>query len=105
MRLIVIGAGPVGLAAALTALRHGLDVTVLEGATVGASLLRWGPTRFFSPLSMNLPPGAADVLGARLPASDALLTGPEFVEGVLAPLAESHVLRGRIHERQRVISV
>jgi thioredoxin reductase len=82
-RLVVIGAGPIGLAAALGGARRGWDVTVLERARVGASLLGWGPTRFFSPLAMNLPPG---VPGPDLP-GDALLTGPEYVARVLEPLA------------------
>ncbi|HKX26347.1 MAG TPA: NAD(P)-binding domain-containing protein [Blastocatellia bacterium] len=104
-RLIVIGAGPAGLAAALGGVRRGLEVTVLERDEVGASLRRWGPTRFFSPLSMNLPPGAAKILADRLPGGDALLTGPEFAETVLAPLASSEALRGRVLPRHRVVAV
>ena len=83
-RLLVIGAGPIGMAAALGGLRLGWDVTVLERGEIGASLRRWGPTKFFSPLAMNLPPGAASTLPG-----DSLLTGPEFVDAVLLPLASS----------------
>ena len=64
-----------------------------------------GVTRFFSPLSMNLPPGAAGILGDRLPPDDALLTGSEFVDGVLVPLAASEVLAGRIQLGHRVVAV
>jgi hypothetical protein len=104
-RMIVIGAGPAGLAAALGAVRRGLEVTVLERDEVGSSLRRWGPTRFFSPLSMNLAPGATEVLGGRLPGSDALLTGPEFADMVLLPLASSEALQGRVFSRHRVVAV
>ena len=46
----VIGAGPVGLAAAAQLLERGIDVTVYEaGATAGAAVRRWGHTRLFSP--------------------------------------------------------
>jgi hypothetical protein len=104
-RLIVIGAGPTGLAAALGGIGRGWDVSVLEKDAVGASIRQWGETRFFSPLSMNLPPGAAGILGGRLPADHALLTGSEFVDTVLAPLAASDVLDGRIHTGHRVVAL
>jgi hypothetical protein len=104
-RLAVIGAGPVGLVAALGGARRGMDVTVLEQGEVGASLRRWGPTRFFSPFSMNLPPWAAEFLGTRAPSPDALLTGPEFVDEALLPLARSAPLAGRVLSRSRVLSV
>ena len=86
-RVIVIGAGPVGLAAALGAHRRGFEVEVLERDVVGAALLGWGETRFFSPLAMNLPPGAGELLGARCPPPDAILSGRAFVDEILAPLA------------------
>jgi thioredoxin reductase len=104
-RLIVIGAGPIGLAAALGGVRRGWDVTVLEKTEVGASIRQWGETRFFSPLSMNLPPGASEVLGGKLPPDDALLTGPEFVDNVLVPLAACAELAGRIRCGHAVIAV
>jgi hypothetical protein len=104
-RLIVIGGGPIGLAAALGAVRRGLDVTVLEQGEVGASIRRWGPTRFFSPLAMNLPPGAAEVLAEKLPPDEAILTGPEFVDAVLSPLAACAALAGRVRTNHRVLAV
>jgi thioredoxin reductase len=104
-RLLVIGAGPIGLAAALGGVRRGFEVTVLERDEVGASIRRWGDTRFFSPLSMNLPPGAAEVLSGRLPPDDALLTGPEFVDRVLEPLANCAELAGRVKLNHSVMAV
>jgi hypothetical protein len=104
-RLLIIGAGPIGLAAALGGLRRNWDVTVLEQHEVGSAIRRWGPTRFFSPLAMNLPPGTAEILDAKLPPDDALLTGPEFVEYVLAPLAGAEPLAGRIQTGHRVVAV
>jgi hypothetical protein len=44
-------------------------------------------------------------LGGRLPPGETLLTGPEFVENVLVPLADSEVLSGRISTGHRVIAV
>ena len=46
----VIGAGPVGLAAAAHLLRYGQPFVVLEGgAEAGAAVRRWGHVRTFSP--------------------------------------------------------
>jgi thioredoxin reductase len=104
-RLVVVGAGPSGLAAALGGVRRGLDVTVLERGEVGASLRRWGPTRFFSPLAMNLMPGTEDLLGPDLPPSEALLTGEEFASQVLAPLAASPLLSGKVQTNHRVVAI
>jgi hypothetical protein len=95
-RLVVIGAGPVGIAAALGAIRRGFETTVLEREAVGASLRRWGGVRLFSPLAMNVTPEMRAARGARMPSDDALLTGDELVDDVLLPLAESSPLDGRI---------
>jgi thioredoxin reductase len=104
-RVIVIGAGPSGLEAALAAAARGFDVSVLEQADeVGASLRRWGPTRCFSPFGMNASARARALL-AEPPADDALLTGPEVAERVLVPLSRAAPLAGRVLTRHRVVSV
>ena len=88
-RLIVIGAGPIGVAAALEAKERRYDVTVLEAGEPGEALLTWGNTRFFSPLAMNVTPRMRAVLNGSNRDDDALLTGREFVESVLRPIATS----------------
>lgn len=106
MRAVVIGAGPMGLEAALGLGERGFEVTVLEKGRVGEALRRWGPsTRFFSPLGMNLSPRAKKALGPLLPEEDALLTGPEMAERVLEPLAKSAALAGRVRAGHRVVAV
>jgi thioredoxin reductase len=104
-RLIVIGAGPIGLEAALGAIERGFDVTVLEKDAPGASLMKWGATKFFSPLGMNVGARSKKYLGAAAPAEDALLTGPEHAEKVLRPMIENSPLRDRVKSGRRVISV
>jgi thioredoxin reductase len=105
MRVLVIGAGPMGIAAAIGAADRGADVTVLERGEVGASLRTWGPTRFFSPLHMNLSARMRELLGDTLPDPDALLTGEEYADRVLLPLVEREPLRGRVHTGHTVVAV
>lgn len=105
MRVLVIGAGPMGIAAAIGASDRGHEVTVLERGEVGASLRTWGPTRFFSPLHMNVSARMSELLGSDLPEGDALLTGPEYADRVLAPLVAREPLRGRVHLGRNVIAV
>lgn len=104
-RVLVAGAGPMGIAAAIGALDRGFDVTVIERGDVGEALRAWGPTRFFSPLSMNVSPRMTELLGDAMPPADALLTGPEFVKRVLEPLAARPPLAGRIRTRTTVLAI
>ena len=102
MRVVVVGAGPIGVAAALLASERGHAVTLVEAGVVGQSLRRWGRrTRFFTPLAMNLPPS----LLARVPAElhQALLSGPEMATLVLEPLAVLLGERLRLHTRLRSV--
>lgn len=80
-------------------------MTVFEREDVGHALTRWGETRFFSPLAMNVPPGFRELLGGGLPPDDALLTGREMVERVLKPVAASPLLADRIRARHRVRAI
>jgi thioredoxin reductase len=105
MRVLVIGAGPMGIAAAIGAAGRGAEVTVLERGEVGASLRTWGTTRFFSPLHMNLSPRMQALLGDAMPDPDALLTGAEYADRVLLPLIESEPLRGRVYTGHAVVAV
>lgn len=104
LRVAIIGAGPVGLAAALGCLRRGFVPTVLEQANApGASLRAYGPTRFFTPLSMNLP----QALLALAPAPvdpDALLTAPALAD-LLGELARSPTLSPHVRCDHRVLRV
>ena len=105
MRVLVIGAGPMGIAAAIGAADRGADVTVLERGEVGASLRTWGATRFFSPLHMNVSARMRELLGDAMPDPDALLTGDEYVDRVLLPLVGRQPLKGRVHTGRTVIAV
>ena len=67
-RIAILGAGPIGLEAALAAAERGDDFTVYEAApTVGGHVRRWGHVRTFTPWAMNVSPRmrAALAAGAR----------------------------------------
>src|SRR5690348_15294628 len=62
----VIGAGPVGLAAAAHLLARGLEPVVLEaGEAVGAAVRGWGHVPMFSPWRFNLDRAAVALLERR----------------------------------------
>ncbi len=89
-RLAILGAGPVGLDAALAARASGMAFTVYEASSsVAANVRAWGHVKLFTPWSMNVSPRArvalADV-GAP-PAGDDCPTGAELVEKVLEPIS------------------
>ena len=89
--IVVIGAGPVGLAAAARLVERGLRPFVLErGPEAGAAVAAWGHVRVFSPWSYNIDAAARDLLAAigwRAPDPEALPTGRDLVREYLAPLA------------------
>ena len=76
----VIGAGPVGLAAAAHLLARGLEPVILEaGEAVGAAVRDWGHVPMFSPWRFNLDRAATALLeshGWARPDDDAFPTGP-----------------------------
>src|SRR6478736_8093437 len=87
----VIGAGPVGMAAAAQLATRGLDFVVLEaGAEIAASMRDWAHVRLFSPWRFDTDPAARTLLeptGWRAPDPEKLPTGAELIDGYLAPLA------------------
>jgi thioredoxin reductase len=94
--IAIIGAGPVGLAAAAHVVSRGMTPIVFErGSSVGASLLEWGHVRVFSPWEYNVDSAARQLLdtaGWDAPEATELPTGRQIVENYLQPLAGLPVL-------------
>lgn len=89
--VVVIGAGPLGLAAAAHLLERGLTPLVLEaGAGPGAAVQQWEHVRTFSPWPELIDPAAVRLLeptGWGAPESG-FPTGREWIDAYLAPLAD-----------------
>jgi thioredoxin reductase len=105
----VIGAGPVGLAAAAQLTARGLKPLVFEaGPAVGASIRQWGHVRVFSPWEYNLDPVAVALLerhGWSSPELDGYPTGAEIVERYLEPLAATPEIAPALRLNARVTGV
>lgn len=105
----IIGAGPVGLAAAAHVLERGLEPIVLEaGDQVGHAMRQWGHVQLFSPWEYNIDKAAARLLAAtgwNSPEPDQYPTGDEMVERYLEPLAAHAALAPHIQTSSRVTGI
>jgi thioredoxin reductase len=105
--VIVIGAGPVGLAAAAHLTERGLPALVLEaGDRVGAAMREWGHIRTFTPWQYIVDPTAEKLLagqGWARPSGRQSPTGAEIVEQYLEPLAAA--LGDVVRTGSRVVAV
>lgn len=91
--VVVIGAGPVGLAAAANLHQRGIPALVLEaGATAGAAVREWAHIRLFSSWAELVDPEAAKVLataGWDAPDPRRYPTGDDWATAYLQPLADA----------------
>lgn len=105
--VVVIGAGPAGLAAAAELMARDLPVLVLEkGDRAGASVSEWGHVRLFSMWRDLIDPAAEKLLlatGWQRPNDDGYPTGREWIDSYLAPLA--HALGDRVRFGTEVTGV
>ena len=106
----IIGAGPIGLAAAANLVEGGLDFVIYEaGDTVASSMSSWGHIRLFSPWKHLIDPASRRLLeadGWTAPRyEDKAPTGAELVEQYLVPLAALDSIASRIITGTRVAAV
>ncbi|MFN8488496.1 MAG: NAD(P)-binding domain-containing protein [Caldilineaceae bacterium] len=107
--IAVIGAGPVGLAAAAHLIQRGETPLVFEaGSEVAANVRSWGHVQLFSPWRWCTDKAAVALLeaqGWQHPNPDALPTGHELIDSYLFPLAQTPALRDQIQLNTRVVAV
>ncbi|WP_194837342.1 NAD(P)-binding domain-containing protein [Nocardia sp. XZ_19_369] len=105
--VVVVGAGPSGLAAAAELTARGLPVLVLErGAHAGAAVGEWNHVRLFSRWGELIAPAARPLLAAhdwQEPDPESYPTGAEWVEQYLRPLGAA--LGDRVRFEAEVVGV
>lgn len=105
----IIGAGPIGLAAAANLAERGIDFVVLEaGDTIASNVRAWGHTRLFSPWKHLVDPVSRRLLeatGWELPAPDRAPTGHELVDDYVLPLSRLEPIASRIRSGVEVTDV
>jgi thioredoxin reductase len=107
--IAIIGAGPVGLAAAVQVLSRGMTPLVLEaGPAAGNNISSWGHIRVFSPWKYNVDETARSLLesiGWTMPDPEHYPTGQEIVDQYLVPLASHPDLAPHVRYDARVTSL
>ncbi|MEV1082828.1 NAD(P)-binding domain-containing protein [Streptomyces sp. NPDC050211] len=105
--VVIVGAGPVGLAAAAHLVGRGIEPLVLEaGPSAGTAVRDWSHMRLFSPWSEVVDPAAEKLLaptGWVRPDGASYPTGGDWAESYLQPLAD--VLGDRVRYGVRVTGV
>ncbi|WP_339183905.1 NAD(P)-binding domain-containing protein [Oceanobacillus sp. FSL W7-1293] len=107
--IAVIGAGPVGLAAAAHLASYEQPFILLEsGSQVGENILTWGHVQVFSPWKYNIDKKALKFLKKQdwnVPKQDELPTGKELVDQYLKPLANTPEVKNSLFVNTKVISI
>lgn len=107
--VVVLGAGPVGLAAVAQLIERGLPFVALEaGVTVGANLVDYGHVQLFSPWQFDVDPAMARLLaptGWTAPPAAELPRAGEVVERVLQPFAALPQVASSLKLGARVVAV
>lgn len=105
----VLGAGPVGLEAALALAERQIPFVVYEaGKRPAAAVRSWGHVRLFSPWRLDVSPRMRrhlEAAGVAVPEDEVCPTGDELVEQVLDPVAALPEVRPHLRLRTRVLAV
>jgi thioredoxin reductase len=105
----VIGAGPVGLAAAAHLIERNIPVKVYEaGSSIATNVRDWGHVRLFSPWRLNIDDAARAILKRNSwqePRADGLPTGNDLHHAYLEPLANAAEMEGVIELNATVQAV
>ena len=104
--IAIIGAGPIGLAAAAQLKARDQAFFILEAGEVATNVRSWQHVTLFSPWQYNIDATAKELLeqkGWKAPQDDVIPTGRQLVEQYLQPLAE--LLGEQVHTNHKVIAI
>ena len=105
----IIGAGPVGLAAAAHLVERNETPIIFEaGSEVGANIRTWQHVRMFSPWEYTVDRATVRLLEAHgwtMPPAEALPAGHDLLERYMLPFAALPEVRERIHFNAQVVAV
>jgi threonine dehydrogenase-like Zn-dependent dehydrogenase len=109
-RLAVLGAGPLGLEAALYARFLGYGVVIYERGEVAASVRAWSDERMDAPFGQNSTTLGIAAIEAQddaylPPGSNEMLTGREWLDRYLLPLAQTDLLADHLRLHTTVVSI
>ncbi|MEM8930116.1 MAG: NAD(P)-binding domain-containing protein [Acidobacteriota bacterium] len=108
--IAIIGAGPIGLAAAANLVERGLDPLILEaGPRIASSMWDWGHVRLFTPWSYLIDPPSRRLLEAhtdwQAPPDRQVPYAKDVVEQFFDPLASIDGIAENIRLNHKVVSV
>ena len=108
-RVAILGAGPIGLEAALAAAERDLPFAVYDAKPCVAGNVRdWGHVRVFTPWDMNVSErmrAALESAGAEVPDGQALPTGDDLADRLYDPVGALPALAPRLRLDMRVDAV
>lgn len=109
-RVAILGAGPIGLEAALYAKTLGFPVTLFEQGHPGAHVGRWAFVKMFTPFGMNVTSLGRQTLlrdqpTKEFPADTDYISGKDYRDHYLNPLAQSSALKGIIRAEHRILAI
>ncbi len=107
--IVIIGTGPVGLAAAANCAQRGLPFLILDkGSRVGHAVESWAQVRLFSPWRYNMEKQSRSLLEKtdwQAPDDEALPSGRELLEQYLQPLAAHPSIQPFLRLNAEVVTV
>jgi thioredoxin reductase len=109
-RIAVLGAGPIGLEAALYGRFLGYQVDIYDQGEIADSVRRWGHVQMFSPFELNASSLGLAALAAqdesyRAPGTASLLSGRDFADQYLLPLSQTDLLIDHLHPHTGVVAI
>lgn len=105
----VLGAGPIGLAAAAHLAKRNIPFTVYEmSSSVAGNVADWKHVKLFTPWQFNMDSIAKEMLvdsGCRLPDEQINPSGKALIEQYLLPLASTPQISSKIRLGHNVVSI